>query len=64
VYDSVESHAEQYHIYVKDDKDLQVLKDAVEIKATHILTYNLKDFRIQEIEEDFGILIINNLDNL
>lgn len=53
VYGSIKDPIDVYVDYVLDDKDLQVLKDAVEMHATHILTNNLKDFKSVEIKQDF-----------
>jgi hypothetical protein len=64
VYGSTKFPIDLYKEYIFDDKDLQVLKDAVEIEATHILTNNLKDFKIKEIKEDFWIKVISNVDNI
>ena len=64
VYWSVKLPIDKYIEYVLDDMDVQILKDAVELNATHILTNNLKDFHNDQIKKDFWILVISNLDDL
>ena len=55
---------ERIHKFVFDINDAQILQDAIDIDADILLTNNLKDFKIDLIEETFGILVTNRLPDL
>ena len=44
--------------YVNDRDDAQILQDAVDIKADYILSRNIKDFDIRNINQRFQIKVI------
>jgi predicted nucleic acid-binding protein len=44
--------------YVADPFDLQILQDAITVKADYLITHNLKDFLISLIEEDLNIQVV------
>jgi hypothetical protein len=45
--------------YVYDVDDAQILQDAVSIQADILLTNNLKDFRKDIIQKDFGMQVVD-----
>ena len=49
---------EIYSRYVIDPKDTHVLSSAKESKTKFLLTYNIKHFRVEKINNDFGIIVI------
>ena len=50
--------------YVNDPFDVQILQDAINIYADILLTDNLKDFKINEISEQFWLIVTNMLPQL
>ena len=64
VYESSFVGVEEYHKYVLDKEDAQIVQDAVEIEATHILTNNLKDFHKEYIFSKFNISIVSELEEI
>lgn len=64
VYESSYVWAEYYTQYVFDNDDAQLVQDAVEIGATHLLTNNTKDFKISSIVQELHLQIISNLDDI
>lgn len=49
---------EIYSGYVMDTKDTHVLSSAKESKTKFLLTHNIKHFRVEKINNDFGIIVI------
>ena len=47
-----------YQEYVFDVDDAHIVVGAKEAKARFLITYNLKDFKIDKIKQDFDIIII------
>ena len=62
IYES-KSLKEEYLKYVFDEDDAQILQDAVESKSDILLTNNLKDFKVDLIEKDFWIKVVDKLEN-
>jgi len=48
--------------YVNDINDTQILYDAVKAKADILFTNNIKDFKIDKIEKDFKIKVVDRLE--
>lgn len=48
----------EYRKFVRDEDDAHIVAGAVAVKAEFLLTYNLRDFRIDKIKSDFGILVL------
>lgn len=44
--------------YVLDENDAHILAGAQAAKADFLITYNVKDFKIEKIKKDFGILTL------
>ena len=47
--------------FVSDPKDAAILQDAINICADFLLTKNIKDYKIDNIYEQFHISVINNI---
>jgi putative PIN family toxin of toxin-antitoxin system len=47
-----------YEQYVSDKNDAHVVAGAVEAGVNYLITYNLKDYNLQKIKEDFDIIIM------
>lgn len=56
--ENIDSIKEQYQKYVFDKNDAHIVAGAVEAKARFLISYNLKDFKIEEIKKDFKIIIL------
>ena len=56
------SWCEKYLSYVNDVDDTQILYDAVKAKADILFTNNIKDFKIDKIEKDFKIKVVDRLE--
>ena len=41
----------------RDPNDAHIIAGAVKAKAQFLLTYNLKDYKIDKIKKDFGIIV-------
>ena len=61
VYESANILDLSYVSYVSDTDDAQLVQDAVEIWATHLLTNNTKDFVIDSIYNDFWIFVVSDI---
>lgn len=48
----------KYARYVSDESDAHVVAGSVEAGAHYLFTYNLKDYNLQKIKEDFDIIIM------
>lgn len=46
-----------YSSYVYDPYDAHIVAGAIESKSRFLITYNMKDYRIENIKRDFGIII-------
>ncbi|MBF8249601.1 MAG: PINc protein [Candidatus Levybacteria bacterium] len=44
--------------YVLDINDTHIISGAKEAKVRFLITYNLKDFKIERIREDFNIIVL------
>ena len=51
----------EFFNYVNDLKDTQILYDAILSKSDILLTDNLKDFKIDEIQQKFNLKITNQI---
>lgn len=49
---------QQYKDYVKDVNDAHILGGAHKAKVRFLITYNIKDFRIEKIKKDFDISVL------
>ncbi len=47
-----------YGQYVLDEDDAHIVAGAEEAKAKFLVSYNTKDFKVEKIKQDFGILLI------
>ena len=54
-------YIEKMQWYVNDKYDVQILQDAVDVKADILLTNNLQDFHIDKIFRDLHIVVTNRL---
>lgn len=45
----------KYKSYVSDKNDTHIVAGAVEAKVEYLISYNLKDYNMQKIKEDFDI---------
>ncbi|MDO8609333.1 MAG: putative toxin-antitoxin system toxin component, PIN family [bacterium] len=48
---------QQYSSYVNDPNDAHIVTGAIESKSRFLITYNIKDYKIENIKRDFGIII-------
>ena len=48
----------QFNSYANDPNDIHVIAGAVRANVNFLLTYNLKDYKIDKIKKDFGIIVI------
>jgi predicted nucleic acid-binding protein len=53
--------ADKYLKYVYDINDAQILQDAVESQSQVLFTDNIKDFKIDLIKEELGIIVTKSL---
>ena len=51
----------KFSSYVNDSKDTQILYDAILSESDILLTDNLKDFKIDEIQQKFNLRITNQI---
>lgn len=49
---------ESFKRYVLDENDAHILAGAKAAKADFLITYNVKDFKIDKIKKDLGILTL------
>lgn len=49
---------ESFKQYVLDENDAHILAGAKAAKADFLITYNIKDFKIDKIKKDLGILTL------
>lgn len=49
---------ESFKQYVLDENDAHILAGAKAAKADFLITYNIKDFKINKIKKDLGILTL------
>lgn len=56
--DSAKKIKETFSNYVFDEDDTHILAGAVGAKVNFLITYNIKDFRIEKIKKDMGIVIL------
>lgn len=54
----IEQVRKKYSQYVKDINDAHIVAGAVQTQANFLLTYNLKDYRIDKIRSAFDLLIM------
>lgn len=55
--DDLDSIKTSFGQYTKDTNDAHIVAGAVKAKAQFLLTYNLKDYQIDKIKKDFGIIV-------
>ena len=55
---SHEEPKKEYENYVSDANDAHIILGAKEAKARFLITYNLKDFKIEKIKQDLDILVM------
>ena len=48
----------EYKDYVTDNNDAHIVVGAKEAKARFLITYNIKDFKIEKIKQDFNIIVM------
>lgn len=48
----------QYGNYTYDIEDTHIVAGAVEAKAEFLITFNIKDYKIEKIRQDFGVRVI------
>jgi predicted nucleic acid-binding protein len=48
----------EYKEYVSDSNDAHIILGAKEAKVRFLITYNLKDFKIEKIKQNFNILVM------
>ena len=48
----------EYKEYVTDSNDAHIILGAKEAKVRFLITYNLKDFKIEKIKQNFNILVM------
>lgn len=56
--DSLPEIKESFKQYVLDENDAHILAGAKAAKADFLITYNVRDFKIDKIKKDFGILTL------
>lgn len=56
--ESLSKIKESFKQYVLDENDAHILAGAKAAKADFLITYNVKDFKIDKIKRDFGILTL------
>lgn len=56
--DDLDSIKASFSQHTKDPNDTHVVAGSVKAKAQFLLTYNLKDYKIDKIKKDFGIIVI------
>ena len=56
--DSLPEIKESFKQYVLDENDAHILAGAKAAKADFLITYNVKDFKIDKIKKDLGILTL------
>jgi hypothetical protein len=61
VVDSTKVEDSNFSNYVNDPKDTQILYDAISAGSDILLTDNLKDFKIDEIQQKFNLKITNQI---
>ena len=49
---------ERYKDYVEDLNDAHIVAGAAESKAHFLITYNIRDFKIEKIKKDFDIIVL------
>lgn len=53
-----EETSKEYKNYVSDINDAHIIFGAKEAKVRFLITYNLKDYKIEKIKQDFNILVM------
>ena len=56
--ESLSEIKESFKQYVLDENDAHILAGAKAAKADFLITYNVKDFKIEKIKQDLGILAL------
>ena len=56
---SVSAIKKDFQRYVGDIHDAHIVAGAKEANVQFLLTYNMKDFKIEEIKEDFTIMVMS-----
>lgn len=55
---AIEDIKKTYEEYVLDINDAHIVSGAKEADVRFLITYNLKDFKIERIKDDFNIIIL------
>ncbi len=55
----IDSLEDKYRAYVSDLNDTHVVAGAVNSKSRYLVTYNIRDFNIEFIKKDYGIIVLN-----
>lgn len=56
--ESVSEIKKSFNQYVLDENDAHIVAGAVAAKADFLITYNVKDFKIEKVKQDLGIVIL------
>lgn len=56
--DMLEKIKNDFRKFVLDENDAHIIAGAVACKADFLLTYNLKDFKIEKIKEELGVIVM------
>ena len=56
--DDLDNIKARFGQHTRDPNDAHVVAGSVKAKAQFLLTYNLKDYKIDKIKKDFGIIVI------
>ena len=56
--ESLSKIKESFKQYVLDENDAHIVAGAKAAKAIFLITYNIKDFKIEKIKQDLGILTL------
>lgn len=55
---NLKTDLKKYLEYVNDSNDAHIIAGAHQAKTKFLITYNLKDYQLEEIKADFDILIL------
>lgn len=56
--ESVREIKKSFNQYVLDEDDAHILAGAVSAKADFLISYNIKDFKIEKVKQDLNIIIL------
>lgn len=58
--ESVNEIKKSFNQYVLDENDAHIVVGAKSAKADFLITYNIKDFKIEKVKQDLGIVILTS----